>query len=231
MTKVTFNLLGPQGSGKGTQAKALVSHFDFFLFEAGETLRKIRATGTPLGQQIASYIDAGNRVPDELMTKVLADSLKANPSEKDILFDSIMRSLGQLHLQRTVLTELAIPLPAIIFLNLDDEEAIERLGRRRICVGCKSQFNIVTEVDVAACRNCGGQLVIRHDDTKEVIKQRLALYHRDTKPVIDWFRENGTVLDIDARPAIAEVTKEIIRKVTAYYREKGLEPPIKKDQE
>ena len=227
MAHLTFNLLGPQGSGKGTQAKALLNHFEFSFFEAGSTLRSIIATGGPLGKEIASYLDRGVRVPDQLMTNVMRNSISILPKGRDILFDSIMRSMGQFKLQKLLFEELSLPLPVIIHLNLDDTTAIDRLSKRRICSNCGRQYIITELTNANECPNCGSPLTIRHDDTPEAIKTRLGWYHKDTLPVIEYIRTHGTVIEIDAKPPINEVSKNIISQVEAYYQTRGLTPPIK----
>ncbi len=227
MSRISFNLLGAQGSGKGTQAKALIHHFNLVLFDAGEKLREIRSTGSPLGKEIASYIDGGNRVPPELIANVTREALADSAKDHDILFDGLLRSLPELEPQKKVLDELDVELPTIIFLNLDEEIAIERLSKRRICTGCSSRYMFTENLSPAACERCGGHLEQRHDDTPEAIRRRLAWYHDDTLPVVEHFRKQGKVIDIDAAPAIDVVTQELVGKVTDYYKSRDLRPPLR----
>lgn len=223
--RVTFNLLGPQGSGKGTQAEALVEHFGFAFFGAGENLRKIRATGSPLGKEIASYIDKGNMVPPELISRLIHDAVSEYPLDQDILFDSVMRVMPQVHAQELIFEELNLEQPVIIFLDLDLETAIKRVSLRRICSQC-GETTVVKEGEVnELCPNCGGKLEIRHDDEPAAVKQRLELYRHETMPVIEYFRSKDAVLTIDGRPSIPEVTAQCIEAVTAYYQKIGRKPP------
>lgn len=222
---ITFNLLGAQGSGKGTQAKALIEQFNFFHFDAGEVLRQIRAEGSPLGKEIASHIDKGQRVPPSLIADVTLKAMEDRPKDKDILFDGLLRSLAELKVQLPVFKKLDLPLPVILFLDLDEETAIERISKRRICVGCGIR-RIMTEDQAEACHRCGGHLEMRHDDTPGTLRHRLDWYYRDTLPVVDWFRQNGEVIEVDAKPSIDEVTSELTAKVLAYYQKQGLTPPL-----
>jgi adenylate kinase len=225
---ITFNLLGPQGSGKGTQAKALSKHFDFFHFDMGENLRHISQEKTELGLQVAPYLDEGSLVPPGLIASVTYEQLSKYPKDKDILFDGLLRSLHELPEQTKAFERLDLPLPVIIFLNLDEETAIDRLAHRRICVGCGNRVAIAdTTSQQAACTRCGGQLESRHDDTPEAIKHRLAWYHSDTIPVVEHFRKLDMVIDIDAKPAVETVTRELVAKVTEYYRKIDREPKRK----
>ncbi len=212
---ITFNMLGSQGSGKGTQAKNLANHFGFILIEAGGSLRRIKESGSEQGQEIASYIDYGRRVTPEIISEVTRDAVRQVPRDKDILFEGFFRGLDELEAQRKVFAQLDLPLPVIIFLRLEDETALSRLSKRRICERCGSQA-IVEAGSPSSCQQCGGALIIRHDDRPEAIRERINWYHRDTEPVIDWFRTHGQVIDIDAAPSIDIVSKEAIEKIDAY---------------
>ena len=227
MSRVTFNLLGPQGSGKGTQADALLKRYDFNHFDLGENLRRIEENDGELGKTIATFIDTGKRVPADMIAEVTEKTLKEMDNSKDILFDGLLRALDELEAQKPIFERLKLPLPVIIFLNLDEKTAIERLSNRRICVDCRTRHRISKPTDAEACRRCGGRLVSRHDDTVEAIRQRLAWYHQDTEPVISYMRSHGKVIDIDASPAIAVVTTEIVAKLEAYYQSIDKIPPRK----
>jgi adenylate kinase len=226
VSRITFNLLGPQGSGKGTQAKAMVEHFGFTHFDIGHQLRKIRASNSELGKDIATYMDHGDRVPAPVIADVTLHLLEVAPKNKDILFDGLLRGLDELEGQKQIFTEMDLELPVIIFLNLDEEVAVQRIQKRRICGGCGTRYalathhtdnNIETIEDAQACMRCDGQLETRHDDTPEAVRQRLDWYHRDTLPVVDYFRKHGIVIDIDASPSIEAVTKDMIEKIDAFY--------------
>lgn len=224
----SFNLLGPQGSGKGTQAQALVKHFDFFHFDAGESLRQIRATGGDLGKEVASYIDGGNRVPPRLIAEMTYQTLLRAPTDKDILFDGLLRAMDEFEAQKTTFGRLQLDPPVIIFLDIDQATALDRIAKRRICVGCGNRVVIHTPEDIKVCQRCGGHLETRHDDTPAATKQRLSWYYRDTLPVVEYFRKNGAVIDIDARPPISEVTKSVVAAVENYYKMRGLILPYRK---
>ncbi len=222
MNRIAFNIMGPQGSGKGTQAKVLIDQFGFSHFDAGASLREIRATGSELGKLIASYLDKGLKVPVELMAQVMYDKVKSFPQDRPVLFDGLLRSLDELEAQRPMFEKLDLPLPVIINFNLDEEEAVERIGKRRLCEHCGRFSTVDQSHDAKTCPYCGGHLTIRHDDTPEAIKQRLSWHYKDTVPVIDWFREHGTVIDIDARPGIEEVSHAVITEVHNYLHHAGV---------
>ncbi len=225
MKRLTFNLLGPQGSGKGTQAKALVNHFGFQLFDAGENLRRMKATGSPLGQEIASYIDKGLKVPTQIMAQLTEETVKSFSADRDILFDGLLRSLPEIDAQKPTFERLGLQLPVIIYINIDKETAMDRIASRRICENCKTPHVIDANGRPEQCRKCGGKLVVRHDDTPEAIEERLGWYYRDTLPVIDYFRHHGSVIEVDGRPAIEMVSEDLIRQVEAYYQSLNLPIP------
>lgn len=224
--RISFNFLGAQGSGKGTQSKALVDYFDFIHFDAGEALRQIMADDSLLGRAIESYLDKGSRVPPRLIANVTYEALAKEPAAKDILFDGLLRGLDELEAQRQTFEKLNLELPVIIFLDLDEAAVIERISKRRICTVCDGR-EIVTD-DHQNCKLCGGKLTIRHDDTPAALAERLSWYYRDTLPVVDYFRKLGKVIDIDARPSVAEISSQVIIEVLAYYKSKNLTAPIRK---
>ena len=222
MQRITFNIMGPQGSGKGTQAKALIDRFGFSHFDAGASLREIRATGSDLGKEIASYIDQGLKVPPTLIAQVMYDKVSKFPADKHILFDGLLRSLEELEAQRPMFEKLNLPLPVVINFNLDEQDAVDRISKRRLCEHCGKFSTVDQSHDSITCPYCGGHLTIRHDDTPEAIKKRLSWHYRDTVPVINWFREHGTVIDIDARPSIEEVSEAVVGEVHRYLHQAAI---------
>lgn len=225
---VTFNLLGPQGSGKGTQAEALLERFNFAHFDLGENLRRIEESGSALGRELSTYVDQGKLVPAKLIAEVTSRLIESTPNGRDILFDGLMRSLEEVEHQRPIFAKAGLSLPAIIFLNLDEETAIQRLATRRICSKCHARYTVTLgENELKVCRRCGGNLMTRHDDTPEAIAQRLQLYHAVTEPVIEYFRQHGTVIEVDASPSVEEVTADIVAKIENYYKSIGKSAPKK----
>ncbi len=223
--RISFNLLGTQGSGKGTQADALLERYDFIHFDLGENLRQIASSGSELGRELAQHMNVGRRVPASLIAEVTREKLEPTDPSKDILFDGILRALDELTVQWATLEALDLSLPVIIFLNLDEETAVKRLSARRLCSACRARYRLEPGQAMTKCRRCGGQLMTRSDDTPEAIRKRLDWYHDDTLPVIDYFRTRGTVIDIDASPEVEVVTTEIVTKIEAYYRSIGKTAP------
>lgn len=226
--RISFNLLGSQGSGKGTQADALLERYDFTRFDLGENLRAIEEEDTDLGRQIASYVDHGHLVPADLIAELTKEKLAETDSAKDVLFDGLLRQVSEIEAQKETFAALELQQPVIIFLDLDEEAAIERLSVRRICSVCRSRYRISPDAQgEQTCQRCGGNLVQRQDDRPEAIKRRLEQYHDATLPVLEYFRKNGKVIEIDASPAIEIVTTDLVQKIDQYYSSIGKTPPRK----
>lgn len=228
MNRISFNLLGPQGSGKGTQSDALLERYNFTRFDLGENLRDIEDSGSELGLEIAKYVDEGHLVPVELIAEVTREKLMESNHSQDVLFDGLLRTIKEIEAQHHIFNELHLEMPVIIFLDLDEETAVKRLSTRRICKACHGRFTVSDpNATNIPCPRCGATLVARNDDRPDAIKHRLELYHESTEPVIDYFRENGKVIQIDASPDVATVTKNIVREIDAHYQSIGRQAPKK----
>jgi len=165
-------LFGIQGSGKGTQAKRLASEFGYDIFEAGGELRKIGASGSPLGETVKSYIDQGNLVPHEIIMQVVKEAIQRRKPDQKILFDGIPRDLNQMKDFDTIMKEVGRDFRAVHLL-LDPEE-----GLRRIFGRAKAQG--------------------RADDAnEEIVRKRMKTFVEKTMPVIEKYREQGKVLEVD----------------------------------
>lgn len=178
-------VFGIQGSGKGTQAKRLCSDFGYEYFEAGGELRKIAAGGTELGKTVASYIDVGKLVPHEIIMRVVEDAIRRRHKDQHILFDGIPRDLDQ---QR------------------DFDAVMGKLGREFRCL------EIVFDPEEGVQRILGrAKMEGRKDDASEAtIRKRMALFTEKTRPVIDAYRAQGKVTDIDGRGNVEETYERIL---------------------
>jgi len=200
--KIIF--LGKPGSGKGTYAQMLSEEFGIPKFVAGDLLRKEVRGKTKLGKLIAGYIDKGNLAPAEIVVKLMEKNIK---NKKDFIIDGFPRSLEQLNL----FSERKIRIDVVFYLNCSDEEVIKRLINRRTCIKCNKVYNLVTNPpkEEGKCDVCGGKLVIRKDETKEGIKQRLKVYKKETLPVIEYYRKKGILVEINGNKPINVVYKKI----------------------
>lgn len=200
--------MGIQGCGKGTQAGLLNERYGWKHVNIGEEFRYHISKQTELGVVAQKYIEKGDLVPDRFVYKILDNALSR--SAKGFVLDGFPRNLQQeMYFDEHYIIDKAI------FLQLDKNIAIERISARRQCLNCKTDYNLLwkkPEKD-GICDLCGGNLVQRDDDKKEVIERRLERYFKGTKPVIDNYRDKGILLEIDANRPIDVVHKEIISQL------------------
>ena len=192
MTDQTARLLivGPQGSGKGTQGVRIADAFGVPAISTGDMFRAAVAAGSDLGNQVKALIEAGNLVPDELTSAVVAERLGQDDAANGFLLDGYPRNLGQVADLDAFLAARDEKIDAVIELNVPREESISRLTQR--------------------AREQG-----RTDDTEEVIANRLGIYERETAPILDVYRERGVVDTIDGVGSLDEITERIVAALEA----------------
>lgn len=201
--KIVF--FGPPTSGKGTQAKILAKKLELTHFSTGSFFRQEAAKGTKIGQKVAKILDKGKLVSDKITNKVVADKLEE--FEGGFILDGYPRSLKQAE----ALAEI-IEVSHAFFINISDEEVIERVSNRRVCVDCGKIYNLAYESldDETKCSNCGGRLIQRRDDKEDVVEKRLKQYHKVTKPIVEFYKNKGSLFEIDGEKPIDEVTQNIL---------------------
>ncbi|MBN2136977.1 MAG: adenylate kinase [Sedimentisphaerales bacterium] len=191
-------LLGAPGAGKGTQCKNIVDEYGLMHLSSGDILRRNRADGTELGKKAQSYMDAGDLVPDGIIIEMMSEAIKKAPPEGFIL-DGFPRTVNQaVALDGSLGEDGAID--AVLNLEIDDSVVEARMTGRRSCPQCGAVYhieNLKPKVE-GLCDHDGAKLVQRPDDTPEVVLNRLDTYHRQTEPLVDYYRKNSTVFDIKA---------------------------------
>lgn len=207
-------LLGAPGAGKGTQCKNLVSQYDLLHLSSGDILRKERSEGTELGKKAQSYMDSGELVPDRIIIEMMAKAIEKAPDEGFIL-DGFPRTVNQaVELDKT-LSQSGREIDAVLNLEIDDSVITRRMTGRRSCPKCGAVYhieNLKPKVD-NICDNDGAELVQRPDDSPEVVLNRLETYHRQTEPLVDYFKKSSTVFDIDGDRNPDEVKKDIFENL------------------
>ena len=219
MSDLNLILFGPPGAGKGTQAERLRSDFQLPFISTGEMLRANKKEGTELGKEAQKYMDAGDLVPDELIVKMAAERLQHDDAQDGFILDGFPRTIEQAEALERMLTELGRRITAALLIDVPDEEVVRRLSGRRVCV--KAGHNYHVEFDPpkheGICDQDGSRLIQRDDDKPDVIRNRLQVYHDQTKPLVDYYDEQGLMRRIDGTRGAAEV-HDHIRAVIATLR-------------
>lgn len=209
-------VMGPQGSGKGTQAKLLVKELECEYFESGEVLREKAKKKSALGREIDRVIhQEGVLLSDQIMTQVVSDWLNEISIEKGMIFDGYPRSLDQYQLLEKMLAEKGAKIDKVIFLKVNRKISIKRLSARRVCPQCDLEYNLMTvpPKNDELCDRCGVKLAQRQDDTPKVIKARLDTYQKTTSPLVDFARQQGILEEVDGERPIEEIHQDIMGRL------------------
>lgn len=210
-------LLGPPGAGKGTQGERLAAALGIPKVATGDVLRAAVREGTPLGLEAKAAMDRGDLVPDAVILGIMKETLGSAAFSGGSLLDGVVRTEPQAEGLERTLGELGRRVDAVLLFDVAEEELVRRLGGRTVCDQCQTPFT--GEEPGTACAKCGGTLVRRSDDEPESIRHRLAVYRRQTAPVIDWYRSNGTpMLEIDAVGDVDEVSRRALDALEAARR-------------
>ncbi len=205
-------LLGAPGAGKSTQSRMLKGRYPLNVIATGQLLRDEASKGTAIGLLAESYFERGELLPDDVMIAIITERLSKLPTGRGFLLDGFPRTVLQAEALDDLLQELNRSLTAVISLSLSDEEAIHRLGGRRMCEGLGEPFPLHIEdtASVEACERLGGHLVRRPDDAPEVIVERLRTYEAETAPLMDYYAQQGVLHVISAEGEPEEVQAKII---------------------
>ena len=204
-----FILLGPPGSGKGTQSARLSKKFDFEKISTGDLLRAEVKEGTELGLRVKNTINRGELVSDELLSDIIRKWLNSNKAKTRLLFDGYPRTT----VQAQTLQDLCESKRKIfaIHLHVDMEALTLRLSKRLVCENCKEIFHEVHKQpkELHICDSCGGKVIRREDDQLEKIKKRMEIYTRETEPVLNFYRERNTYKRVNGNRTMTEVANEL----------------------
>jgi adenylate kinase len=205
-------MIGPPGAGKSTLSDLLIARIPLAVIATGKLLRQEIAARSQIGREIGPILEQGHFAPDTLMDRLMRGWLAEVPEEQGFLLDGFPRSVPQALALEGMLADVRRPLDAVISLEIGEDEAVRRLGGRRICAGGGEPFTLHID-DVAAvdrCRARGGQLTQRDDDAPEVILERLRVYAHETEPLIDFYRQRGILTLIDAHGPADAVAARVL---------------------
>ena len=208
-------ILGPPGAGKGTQAVQISKKFDIPHISTGDIFRANIKGNTPLGKKAMEYMNKGELVPDELTCDLVFDRIMQDDAKKGFLLDGFPRNIFQAEKLDEVLKQRNLKLDCVINISVEDSVLIERAVGRRLCKECGTTYHIkfnTTKVE-GICDECGGSLYQRDDDKEETIKNRIDVYNKSTKPLIDYYTKQNIIANIDGQKDIDVVFDDIVKAV------------------
>ena len=200
MPELNLVLLGPPGSGKGTQGERLQEDLRLPYYATGDILRAAVREETELGKTAKQYMDAGDLVPDEVIVGVIAERIASTEALDGFILDGFPRTTPQAEALDAKLEELGRAVTAVLLIDVSDDEVVRRLGGRRTC----AENGHVCDLD-------GSELIVRDDDKPEVIRKRLETYHAKTEPLVEYYDHRGVLRRIEGAAPPDEVTEEVRR--------------------
>lgn len=208
-------LIGPPGSGKGTQAKRMAEELGFVHLSTGDILREAVREGTPLGLEAKKYMEEGRLVPDEVVIGIVRERLRSPECEKGVVFDGFPRTISQAEALDRILEELGRRLDRVVEVEVSEEEVLRRLTGRRTCRNCGAMYHVFFEPPKVegVCDKCGGPLYQREDDKEDVIKERLRVYRKDTEPLISYYEKKGVLVKVKGEGPIEEVKQRLLEAI------------------
>jgi adenylate kinase len=217
---VRLVLVGPPGAGKGTQAQFISSNLSIPKISTGDIFRFNVSTGTELGRQAKAFMDRGDLVPDEITIGMVAARLAEDDTQVGFLLDGFPRNVPQAETLKKMLTESDSRLDIVLELVVDDDEVVRRLSGRRTCRQCGRIWHVVFDPPDRQdrCDDCGGELFQRDDDQEETIRHRLEVYQKQTRPLIAFYADEGTLLGIDATGPVEEITDRAMSALRRFVR-------------
>jgi len=224
-TRIAIVLLGPPGAGKGTQARRISAEFNYPAISTGDILREAAKKRTKLGIQAQQYMNSGALVPDDLVDAIVKERLTRKDCAQGFLLDGYPRTIHQAAFLEKLLAEEKTKILAI-GIHIDHGLLVARLAGRWTCPNCGKMFNASSNPSSAGdrCDECGTPLVLRKDDSAEVVEERLQVYLQETKPVIGYFQERGLYVEVDGEKPVDQVYEaisEAIRKAVGKKQRSG----------
>lgn len=211
MSELNLVLLGPPGSGKGTQGERLQEDLRLPYYATGDILRAAVREGTELGTAAKEYMDKGDLVPDDVIVGLIGERVASAEAADGFILDGFPRTTAQAESLDAKVEELGRRLTAVLLIDVDDDEVVRRLGGRRTCTKEGHVFHVEFDPpkEEGVCDVCGGELVIRDDDKPEVIRHRLGTYHEKTEPLVSYYEGKGTLQRVDGSMAPDDVAARI----------------------
>jgi adenylate kinase len=200
-------LLGAPGAGKGTQVDFLTKERGLPAISTGNILRAAIKEGTPTGLEAQKYISLGRLVPDEVIIGIVRERLSQKDCENGFILDGVPRTIPQAE----ALEKAGVEIDAAILLDLPDELIEQRMAGRRTCIDCGASYHVITRPPKAEniCDECGGELTRRKDDDPETVRMRLKVYHEETEPLVDFYKQRGRLFVVDGSRSPEETNAQV----------------------
>ena len=200
-------LLGPPGAGKGTQAKMLVEKYGIPQISTGDILREAVKNKTSLGKEAKSYMDKGSLVPDSIVVGIIRERLQDSDCAKGYILDGFPRTVPQADELKKALKNMGQSIDYVLSVVVPNQDLIKRLTGRRTCKECGAGFHVFFKKSAkeGICDQCGGPLFQRDDDKEETIKNRLDVYNKQTEPLIQYYRKDGALVEIQGTGGIEDI--------------------------
>lgn len=205
-------MLGAPGAGKGTQAKQIADKYQIPHISTGDIFRANIKNGTELGKKAKEYMDQGALVPDELTCDLVMDRIKQDDCKNGFVLDGFPRTIPQAEALDNALKGIGEKMDYAIDVDVPDENIVNRMSGRRACLNCGATYHIVsipTKVE-GICDRCGSPVVLRDDDQPETVKKRLDVYHEQTQPLIDYYKEQDILRTVDGTQPMEDVFGAIV---------------------
>jgi adenylate kinase len=198
--------LGPPGAGKGTQAQRICAKLTIPQISTGDILRRAIREGTEIGLKAKSFIDAGQLVPDDVVIAIVDVRLSEKDCEKGYILDGFPRTVPQAEALKNIAR-----IDVVLNLTVPDEDLISRLSGRRVCPKCGATYHLSHLNGKTDCAACGESLIQRDDDKAETVKNRLAVYHRQTAPLVTYYQEAGLLKTVSGAQGMDETFEDILK--------------------
>jgi adenylate kinase len=217
-------LFGAPGAGKGTQTGSLIETYRIPAIATGDMLRAQRRAGSALGEQVKSYMDRGELVPDALMIDIIKDRLQKPDAKNGFILDGFPRTVAQAEaLDATLDTQLGRRVDAVIYLRVSRQVLIDRLSHRYSCRTCDAVYNFTPKqaLEAPRCTVDGGELYQRPDDRPEIVAHRIDVFLTHTAPLIDYYTKQHKLENIDGQMSVEDVRADITRRLSALRKAAG----------
>ena len=206
-------LLGPPGAGKGTQAVNIVDKYGIPHISTGDIFRANIKNGTELGKRAQEYMNRGELVPDDLVIEIATTRLLEDDCKNGFLLDGFPRTVYQAEKLDEFLAAHGSKIDKVLDIAVEKEELITRLTGRRVCKACGASYHVVNipPKTEGICDRCGGELIQRADDTIETVTNRIDVYEKQTKPLVDYYENAGNIAHIDGATGLDNVFADIVK--------------------